>query len=249
MPIVRDDERMDRVNEKIELISKRDGLTFGTDAFLLASFVKPKHRGMAIELGTGTGIVSMLLGARERFAAIYALEIQEDFAELAARNVIHNHMEQRVFVRHADLREVTAADFGGEADAVFANPPYMRTDSGRANASDRKNMARHEVAGGIDDFCAAAGRLLKYGGDFTCVWRPDRLSELMAAMKHHGMEPKTMVFVHAHGQAEPSMMLCSAKKGGAAGMRILPPLMLHESKGSMALTERAARIYENMSFD
>ncbi len=246
MSILREDERLDRVNEQIELISKRDGLTFGTDAFLLASMIKPRPYGMAVELGTGTGIISMLLCARKRFAAIYALEIQKDFAELAARNIVHNHMEERVFARHADVREVTSGDFGREADAVFANPPYMRTDSGKANLSDRKNMARHEVAGGIDDFCAAAERLLKYGGDFYCVWRPDRLSELMAAMRSHGIEPKTMLFVHAHEEAEPSMVLCSAKRGGAPGMRVLPPLMLHKSKGSMALTERAARIYETM---
>ncbi len=248
MPILKEDERLDRVNEQIELISKTDGLTFGTDAYLLAAFMRPDPRGMAVELGTGTGIIAMLCAARKRFASIYALEIQEDFAELAARNVCHNHMEKNVFVRHADIREVRAEELGREAEVVFANPPYMREGSGKRNESDRKYMARHEVCGGIDDFCRAAERLLKYGGKFYCVWRPDRLSELMEAMTAHHLEPKTMIFVHAHEEAEPSMVLCSAIRGGAPGMRILPPLMLHETKGSMALTERAAEIYATMSF-
>lgn len=250
--ILEADERIDQVNENVSLIQKKDGLTFGTDAFLLASFLRPMRRGMAIELGTGTGIISLLLGARERYEKIYALEIQEEFATLAARNVILNHMETRVFVRHADVREVSPKDFGKEADVVFANPPYMRTDSGKRNQSDRKYIARHEVCGDVADFCAAAERLLKYGGRFACVWRPDRLTELMLAMERHHLAPKTMVFVHADVESEPSMVLISATKGGAPAMRILPPLILHETtdrSGSRELSERAKQIYATMSFE
>lgn len=250
MPILYEDERIDQVNEQISLIAKRDGLTFGTDAFLLAAFVKPRPSGLAIELGTGTGILSLLCAARRRFAKIYALEIQEDFATLAARNVILNGMEERVRVRHADIREAHAEDFGKEADAVFANPPYMKTDSGKRNESDRKYIARHEVCGAIGDFCASAERLLKHGGDFYCVWRPDRLTDLVAALRDCHLEPKMMVFVHADPESEPSMVLCSAKKGGASGMRILPPLFLHDrvGGGTRELSARAEKIYETMSF-
>lgn len=247
MPILYEDERLDQVNEDISLITKRDGLTFGTDAFLLASFVKPRPSGRAVELGAGTGILSLLCAARRRFATIYALEIQEDFATLAARNVVLNGMAERVRVRHADIRQTRAEELGGEVDAVFSNPPYMKVDSGKRNQSDRKFIARHEVCGEIDDFCAAAERLLKHGGSFYVVWRPDRLTDLMVALRAHRLEPKVMVFVHADGEKEPSMVLCSAKKGGASGMRILPPLMLH-GKGEGALSERAQKIYDTMSF-
>ncbi len=250
MPILHEDERLDRVNEQISLIAKRDGLTFGTDALLLAAFVKPKPSGMAVELGTGTGIISLLCGARKRFATVYALEIQEDFATLAARNVALNGMADLVRVRHDDLREARPEDFGGEADTVFSNPPYMRTDTGKRNRSDRKYIARHEVCGTIGDFCAAAERLLKHGGTFSCVWRPDRLSDLMAAMREHHLEPKTMIFVHADKESEPSMVLCSARKGGATGMRILPPLFLHDEMGGgkRELSLRAQKIYDSLSF-
>ena len=251
MPRLSENERMDEVNEKISLIQKKDGLTFGTDAFLLASFIRPQKRAFAVELGTGTGIISLLLAARERFSKIWALEVQEEFATLAARNVLLNRMETRVFVRHADLREFSVDELGKEVDVVFSNPPYMRTDSGKRNESDGKYIARHEVCGNIGDFCAAAARLLKYGGRFYCVYRPDRLSELMEALRKHHLEPKQMVFVHADSESEPSMVLLSATKGGAPSLRILPPLMLHDSTdktGVRKLSARAQKIYDTMSF-
>ncbi|MBR2354041.1 MAG: methyltransferase [Clostridia bacterium] len=246
-----EDERMDQVNDHISLIAKKDGLTFGTDAFLLASFVKPKPRGRAVELGTGTGIVSLLLAGRHRFGTIHAVEVQKDFAELAERNVRLNRMEDRIAVHHADLRELRPEQIGGEADAVLANPPYMRTDTGKRNESDRKYIARHEVFGGIEDFCLCASRLLKHSGSFVCVYRPDRLADLMSALRVNRLEPKVMVFVHADGESEPSMVLLSAKKGGASGMRILPPLLLHDSsetEGVRTLGKRAQAIYDTLSF-
>ena len=251
MPRLSENERIDEVNEKISLIQKKDGLTFGTDAFLLAAFIRPQKRAFAVELGTGTGIISLLLAAKERFEKIWALEVQEEFATLAARNVLLNRMETRVLVRHADLREFGVEEIDREVDVVFSNPPYMRTDSGKRNESDGKYIARHEVCGNIGDFCAAAARLLKYGGRFYCVYRPDRLSELMEALRKHHLEPKQMVFVHADSESEPSMVLLSATKGGAPSLRILPPLMLHDSTdktGVRKLSVRAQKIYDTMSF-
>lgn len=251
MQEIYDDERLDRVNDHISLIAKRDGLTFGTDAFLLAAFAKPKASGRAVELGTGTGIVSLLLAGRKRFSSIHAVEVQEDFADLARRNVRLNRMEDRMTVHCADLRDLRPEDVGGEVDAVLSNPPYMKTDTGKRNESDRKYIARHEVFGGIHDFCRSASLLLKHGGSFYCVYRPDRLSDLMAAMRANRLEPKCMVFVHADTESEPSMALISAKKGGASGMRILPPLLLHDScdtDGARTLGKRATRIYETLSF-
>ena len=246
-----EDERLDQVNDHISLIAKRDGLTFSTDAFLLAAFAGSKRNGKAVELGAGTGIVSLLLAGRRRFASIHALEVQKDFADLALRNVRLNGMEDRVTVHCADIRDVRSEHLGGEADVVLANPPYMRTDSGKRNDSDRKYIARHEVFGGIDDFCRSASLLLKHGGSFVSVYRPDRLSDLMAAMRANRLEPKRMVFVHADADSEPSMVLISAKKGGAPGLRILPPLLLHDAPATGAareLSARAARIYDTLSF-
>lgn len=245
-------ERIDKVNEQISLISKTDGLTFGTDAFLLASYIRPQPKARAVELGTGTGIVSMLLAARSRLSEIHAIEVQEDFASLAERNVSLNSLEEKIKVIHSDIREVRVRDIGGEVDVVFTNPPYMRTESGKRNESDHKYIARHEVFGDISDFCSSASALLKHGGRFYCVWRPDRLSDLMKAMAACRLEPKSMVFVHADAESEPSMALVCATKGGASGMRVLPPLMLHSvdsrAESARGMSERAMRIYETMSF-
>ena len=115
-------ERLDAVNEKINLIQKKDGLTFGTDAFLLASFIKPRKSGRALELGAGTGIISLLLAAKEKFSEIHALEVQEDFATLTARNVAINGLEDKIKISCLDVRELRASSFG-EFDVVFSNPP------------------------------------------------------------------------------------------------------------------------------
>ncbi len=245
------DERLDKVNEEISLICKTDGLTFGTDAYMLAAFIRPQRSARAVELGTGTGIISLLLAQRQRLLHITAIELQEDFASLAKRNVSLNSLDGKISILSEDVRNIHPTDIGGEADIVFTNPPYMRTDSGKRNMSDRKYIARHEVCGSIRDFCASAGRLLKNGGKFYCVWRPDRLSELMSALTDNRLEPKVMVFIHADERSEPSMVLVSATKGGASGMRIMPPILLHplgNEGGGRAMTERAERIYETMSF-
>ncbi|MBQ8344783.1 MAG: methyltransferase [Clostridia bacterium] len=249
--VLRENERLDAVNEKITLIQKKDGLTFGTDAFLLAAFLRPVPKGRAVELGAGSGIVSLLCAARERFDRILAVEVQADFAELIQRNAALNGYAACVTACHRDVRELTCSHTEGEVDTVFANPPYMRTDSGKRNEADYKYIARHEVFGGIDDFCSAASRILKTGGRFCCVWRPDRLPELMAAMEKKRLSPKRMTFVHGDPMCEPSMVLAEAVKDGGSGTRVTRPLFLYEDSdtcGKRVLSEDARRIYDTMDF-
>lgn len=246
--ILLDGERIDAVNENINLIQKKEGLTFGTDAFLLASFVKPRPSGRAAELGAGTGIISLLLAEREKFGSICAFEIQEDFAALAKRNAALNSLDGKIEVILKDVRDIRSQEFG-EFDAVFANPPYMKTDSGKRNASDYKYIARHEVCGGIEDFCAAAYRLLKHGGKFYAVWRPDRLCDLLCVMRASRIEPKIVTPVAADIESAPSMVLVSGIKGGAPSMELTAPLILYADKSRAEMSERAKKIYETLSFE
>ncbi|MBQ7319360.1 MAG: methyltransferase [Clostridia bacterium] len=252
--VLGEDERLDEINAQLRLIQKKNGLTFGTDAYLLSAFVRPAPHDRAVDLGSGTGVIPLLLTARQKIAYACAIEIQPAFAALIARNVALNDLTDRITPLCADVREVCPQQlpWAKEADIVTANPPYMRTDSGARNRADEKYIARHEVAGGIDDFCAAAARLLRSGGLFYSVWRPDRLSALMASMARHRLEPKRMVFVHADEQSEPSMVLTEARLDGAPSLKILPPLFLHssESRGdrSRPLTPRAQSIYDSMRF-
>ena len=243
-----EDERLDEVNENLTLIQKKDGLTFGTDAFLLASFIKIAPYAKSAELGAGTGIISLLAAQREKLGHIHALEVQKDFCSLTERNVNLNGLSDRITVIEADVRDVRPVHVGGELDVVFSNPPYMKTDSGKRNTSERKYIARHEVMGGIDDFCAAAYRLLKHGGKFYCVWRPDRLVGLICAMRNNRLEPKILQTVCANTESAPSMVLVMAQKGGNEGL-ITPPALFLNRDGSNELTERAARIYDTLSFE
>lgn len=251
-PMLYPDERIDEVNEQLRLIQKKNGLTFGTDAYLLAAFIRSQPSATAIELGGGTGIISLLLAAKEKLSSVTAVEVQPAFAELIDRNAAINRLSHRVRAVCADLRELRATDFGKEVDLVFSNPPYMKCNAGKRNEADEKYIARHEVCGDIGDFCAAASRLLKHGGRFACVWRPDRLTALLDALHNARLEPKRMTFVHADASAEPSMVLIESVKGGAPSLYVSPPLMLYlpqrEGEVSRRLTPTAEEIYQTCNF-
>ncbi len=246
--IDKDIETLTDVNESIRLIQRKNGLTFGTDAFLLASFIKAQKSGVAVEFGGGTGIISLLCAARKKFSRIHCVEVQNDFADVIARNAELNGLTAVIDSVCADIRDLKSTDIGGEADTVFSNPPYMKTDCGKRNIHDEKYLARHEVCGGIYDFCECAARILKFGGYFYCVWRPDRLTDLICAMRKHSLEPKEMCFVHANSKSAPSMVLVKAKKGASPSLTLIPPLFLNSDEDAKVLTERAKKIYEECNF-
>ena len=242
---LQENERLDEINERVRLIQKKNGLTFGTDAFLLSCFCRPRASARAADFGCGTGVISLLLAARASFAHIYAVEAQPSFAELARRNAELNGFSDTVSVLLRDVRALTPADLGGEVDVILSNPPYMREDSGFAAIHDEKQIARHEVLGDLVDFTAAAARCLKYGGSLYTVYRPDRLETLFAALRAARFAPKRMLFVQDAPDKAPSMVLCEARLGGNEGLVVLPTLILRESAQNGApLTPRAQRVYD-----
>ena len=248
-----EDERIDDINENLRIIQKKQGLTFGSDTYLLSAFIKEQKNARAADLGSGTGIASLLCAAREKFARIYAIEIQESFCELIERNTALNGFEGTITAINSDVRDIKSSHTDGELDAVFSNPPYMKVNAGKRNDADEKYIARHEVFGGIYDFCAAAARLLKFGGRFYCVYRPDRLSELMDAMQKAKLEPKRMTFIHPDEFTSPSAVLVEAKKGAAPSMKLTAPLIIHKEKatdgGAREMTDRAKKIYDTCNFE
>mgnify|MGYP002537758853 CR=1 FL=1 len=243
-----EDERLDAVNDNITLIQKKNGLTFGTDALLLAAFLRGGAKQTALDLGAGTGILSLLCAARGRFAEIYAVEAQAEFCDLIVRNAALNHLDDRIVCVHRDVRKLVPTDIGGECDVVFTNPPYMRAGSGKSNLHDVKTMARHEMLGGIDDFCAAAARNLKYGGLFYAVYRPERTAELFYAMHGVGIEPKRLCAVCPDSDSAPSLILVEGKKGAAAGLIFESPLILYADAAHTAYTRETQFIYDNGRF-
>ena len=237
-------ERIDKVNDALELIQNTDGLTFGTDALLLAGYISGKY-ARGCELGGGSGIISMLLLTRDKLKETVALEVQAEYAELIKRNAELNALDERLISVNADLRDYISDK---EFDIVYTNPPYMKTDSGRANLTDKKNIARHEVMGDISDFCSSGTKFLKFGGSFAVVYRPDRLSDLMAAMRAASLEPKRMTFVHADTGSESSMVLIEAKKGGRCGVQLTRPLIIYKDKTHTEYSDDMKYIMENGSF-
>ena len=244
------------VNEHIRLIQNPDGLTFGTDAYLLAAYVRPKKSAVAVDLGSGTGIIPLLCLTRSKAARFTAVEIQPSFCELIHRNAALNGMADKLTALPADVRQIKADTVGGEVDLVTANPPYMAPNSGARNHTDEKYIARHEVCGTVKDFCGAAGRLLKHGGRFCCVFRPERLADLFEGLRTAHLEPKRMTLVQATHAAPPSMVLVEAVKYAAPSLLVTPPLCLWEGDAErpekpaapMKPTADAEFVYGNCGF-
>ena len=241
-----------KINDNLNLIQNENGLTFGTDAFLLAAFTAGGKNKVGADLGSGTGIIPLLLSSREKAAKIYAVEVQESFCDLITQNAALNGFEGRIIPICQNVTDLKAVAIGRELDFVVSNPPYMKANSGKRNEHDEKYIARHEVCGDIGDFCACANRLLKHGGKFYTVWRPDRLVDLICALRENKLEPKVITFVCATKESEPSMVLVRSIKGGASGNTVTRTLFLHNSKEDAAksiLSADARAIYDTCSFD
>ncbi|MBQ5800838.1 MAG: methyltransferase [Clostridia bacterium] len=239
-------EHIDEVNDDISLIQRDSGLKLGTDALLLASYIRTQASASAIELGGGSGIISLLCAARKKLGYISCVEIQEKFASIIERNIELNGLSERVKCLCADIRDLKN-HISEECDVVFSNPPYMTT-GGAMNESDEKTIARHEIFGTIADFCTSASQCLKYGGLFYCVYRPDRLSDLMFNLRKNGLEPKRMTFVHANYKSIPSMVLLEAKKGAKCGCNISEPFFIYKDEENKIFSDKMKEIYEKGSF-
>ena len=242
-------ERLDEINEKLSLIQLKNGLTFGTDSYLLAAFARSSRNGTCVELGGGTGVVSLLCASREKYRMIHSAEIQEYFASLIDRNAEMNSLSDKVKSVYADIRTLKPDMFGGEVMSVISNPPYMKPGSGKDNVTPEMNTARREENGTINDFCKTASVLLKHGGYFTVVYRPDRMTELLYSMRQHRLEPKRIVIIYPTVDKMPCLVLVEAKKGAAEGVTLSRPLIIYKEKGSTEYTDDMAKIYDNFSLE
>ena len=242
-----ENERLDVVNEGIRLIQRKDGLTYGTDALLLSAYINVTAT-TAVEFGSGTGIISLLLMQRSKASHIYAYEVQDTFASLTRKNAEINGQADNITVFSCDVRDAKKSDLPREADVLFTNPPYMKGGAGYENSSDEKNIARREICGSIDDFCSSAKKLLKHGGRFYCVYRPDRLIELLSAMRNNRIEPKRMTFVHPDPDSAPSLVLVEGRFGAGVELNVTRPLIIYTDKNHDTYTEDTNYIYENGNF-
>jgi len=223
-----------------------DGFSFGTDAVLLAGMIRPRREEIGVEFGTGTGIIPLLLSIHKEFKKIYALEIQKDYAELAAENIALNGFSDRVEVLCADLKEAPKL-LSRPCDFVFSNPPYMRENTGERNENEKKRIARHELYCTVEDVCASASAVLKDRGSFYCIYRTNRLPQLFSSMQKYSLEPKNMVLVTPTPSSPPDLVLVRGIKSGMPELKTRPPFILQEETGER--TREARLLYEDGILD
>ncbi|MCM1537652.1 MAG: tRNA1(Val) (adenine(37)-N6)-methyltransferase [bacterium] len=235
-------ERIDDLQlSGLRIIQDSKRFCFGMDAVLLSGFAKAKPGSRVLDLGTGTGIIPLLLSAKTRAGKLVGLEIQQESADMARRSVGMNALTQRIDIVTGDIREAREL-FGASAfDVVTSNPPYMIDDHGIKNPTDEKTIARHEVLCTLEDVISQAAAVLKPGGHFYMVHRPFRLAEIMTQMCAYRLEPKRMRLVYPYADKEPVMVLVEGVRGGNPRMRVEKPLIIYREPG--VYTEELRRDY------
>lgn len=236
------EERLDDLQIKNYKIIQHPGkFCFGMDAVLLSSFVAFKKGVKVLDLGTGTGIIPILLEAKTKGAYFAGLEIQEESADMARRSVSYNHLEEKIHIVTGDIKEA-ASIFGPVSfDVITTNPPYMIGAHGLQNAADTKTIARHEVLCTLEDIIRESAKMLKMKGRFFMVHRPFRLAEILGKMSEYGIEPKRIQLVHPYIDKEPNMLLIEGIRGAKSRMKIEPPLIVYHKDGTY--TEQLLAMY------
>lgn len=223
--IINQDETVDDY-DNLKVIQKVYGFRFSIDAIVLAKFATIKKKDKVIDLGTGNGIISLLIASKAEH--ITAVEIQPEMVDLAKRNVMLNGLTDKIEVIEADLRRSKELFPSGQYDVVITNPPYRILGSGRVNPNDLKALARHEINCTLDDVLKASFYLLKNKGRLAIVYRPDRLVELMIGCRYYKLEPKRLQFVHVEKE-EASLVLVEAVKNGKPDLKVLSPIMIDDN--------------------
>lgn len=195
-----------------------------TDSFALGYFARPRRGERVCDLGCGCGLLGTLLLARDGTLRLHNVELREDALSLARRTFAQNGWAAEF--THGDLREPSSLPAAGMMDYAVCNPPYFKSGSGKRASGEARQTARGEDSCTIDDVCAAAWRILRWGGRFALVYRPERLADLLFSLRAHGMEPKRLRFVHTRAEAAPSLVLVEGRRGGACGLVIEPPLVI-----------------------
>lgn len=225
-------ERLDDLQRNgFKIIQNPNKFCFGMDAVLLSGFVRLRDGERVLDLGTGTGIIPILLAGKTKARELIGLEIQEESADMARRSVDYNKLDGRVSIVQGDIREAGRIFDLASFDVITCNPPYMTGSHGLTNPNLPKAIARHEILCTLEDVIVSAEKLLKPGGSFFLVHRPFRLSEILVKLTAHHLEPKRMRLVHPYLDKEPNMVLIEASRGGKPRITVEKPLIVYDSPG------------------
>ncbi len=216
---------------RLRIRQPRCGYRFSIDAVLLAGFLRPRPRRRIADLGTGCGVIALLLAARCPKTRIVAVELQEELADLARENVSRNGLSSVIEVVEGDLRRLSRRDLGGGFDAVVSNPPFRTPGRGRVCRDEGRAVARHEITLALDDLLQAVRRLLDPGGRLALIYDAARTADLLCGMRAQGLEPKRLRFVHGTPRHPARMVLVEARRGGRPGVLVESPLLLFDAQG------------------
>lgn len=240
--LVHENERLDELHRNgYRIIQDPERFCFGMDAVLLSGFAKAKKGDRVLDLGTGTGIIPILMEAKTEATDFTALEIQEESADMARRSVLYNHLENRINVVTGDIKDASKIFGASSFHVITTNPPYMIGEHGLSSASDAKAIARHEVLCDLDDILRESAKLLRPSGRFYMVHRPFRLAEIFAKMVAYKIEPKRMRLVYPYVDKEPNMVLIEGLRGGKSRLTVEQPLIVYKEKG--VYTDEIYEIY------
>ncbi|SHH50770.1 tRNA1(Val) (adenine(37)-N6)-methyltransferase [Tepidibacter thalassicus] len=239
--ILKDTERIDDLQIKgLRIIQDKEGFCFGIDAVLLANFTKIKNNSKVVDLGTGTGIIPILIAGKSKAKEIIGVEIQREVADMAKKSVKLNKLEDRVKIINEDIKNIENILPVNTFHVVTSNPPYMHTD-GIKNINDKKAISRHEIMCNLEDVIKSASRLLMHHGKFYMVHRPIRLADIMTLSRKYKLEPKIIQFIHPKVGKAPNLMLIQFTKAGKPELKVLEPLYVYKENGEY--TDKIKEIY------
>ena len=241
--IINKDERIDELEiNNLKIIQKKDGFCFGIDSVLLSDFAKDiRNNAKVIDLGTGTGILPILLCAKTNLSQIIGIEIQKEIAEMAERSCKLNNLQEKFKVINSDINCLTGKISFNEFDSVIMNPPYMKLNTGRINVNEKKLISRHEITASLEDFINISYKLLKDKGSLYIVHRPNRLTDVCSLLRKYKLEPRLLRFIYPKEHAEANLFLIKAIKNGGSFLRIDKPLYVYKKNGEY--TDEILKIY------
>ena len=238
-----ENERIDDLQYKgLKLIQNKDGFCFGVDSVLLSDFAKKiKKNATVVDIGTGTGIVGLLLCKKTELSKIYGIEIQKNVAEMAKRSVELNSLQDKFEIINCDINHVFEYLESNSIDSIVTNPPYKKVNTGVKNEDEKQMISRHEVKCTLEDIIEKSSKLLKDRGEFYMVHRAERLVDIMCILRKYRLEPKNIRFVHSKANEKPNLILVKAVKYANEFLKIDKPLVIYDENGEY--TEEINEIY------
>lgn len=240
---ITENERIDDLQiNNLKIIQNKSGFCFGIDSVLLSDFAKNiKKDSVVVDIGTGTGIISILLSKKAEIKKIYGIEIQEEVADMAKRSVKLNDLQDKIQIINKNIKNIFEEIEPNKIDAIVTNPPYMKLNTGAKNEEIKKLISRHEVECNLEDIIKISYKLLKSKGEFYMVHRAERIVDILYNLRKYKLEPKEIRFIHSKVGKEPNLVLIKAVKDAGEHLIIDSPLVVYNNDGTY--TDEIFKIY------